>query len=158
MSTPKRFSDEGNASGETMDYIAHTGTVTRVEGRTAMVRVADREEECQDCPAARLCALSKGDTDLTPVEIPKRLSVKAGDKVEFHGTEQLHRKAIVIATVIPCILLIAVMTAVYILTGGNQLIACLCGLGTMVAFFLALWLLRNIIAHEFRFEITRIIP
>lgn len=65
----------------------------------------------------------------------------------------MHRKAIMYATVLPCIALVAVMVAVYLLT-LNQLAAALSGIGVMILFFFILWCSRNKIAHEFCFTIV----
>ena len=64
----------------------------------------------------------------------------------------MHRKAIFLATLFPCIILVAVMAAVFILT-GSQGIAAVTGLAAMLLFFLILFLCRNKIAHEFQFQI-----
>ena len=71
----------------------------------------------------------------------------------MRGTEQMHHKAIMYATVLPCAFLVAVMVAVYLIT-FNQLAAALSGLGVTILFYVILWACRNKIAHEFVFSIV----
>ncbi len=126
-------------SVETYDYVEHTAIVQSTDPvrNIVNVRITDLEE-CGDCPAAQLCNAS---------------GFRKGDILEIRGTEQMHRKAIMYATVLPCIALVAVMVAVYLLT-LNQLAAALSGIGVMILFFFILWCSRNKIAHEFCFTIV----
>ena len=70
------------------------------------------------------------------------------------GTEAIHRRAIMLATVIPCLGLVAVMAIVFILTLSSGL-AALAGLGAMILFFLLLFVFRDKLAREFRFSVVR---
>lgn len=134
---------------EYIEEIDHTGTVVSVNPGSVKVSI-DTDGECGSCPAAKLCKGSEQST----LEIPTNAanSFKRGDRVILTGTEQMHRKAIMLATVLPCIALIAVMIIVYLLT-FSQIAAALCGLGTTLVFFMILYLCRNKIAHEFNFTI-----
>lgn len=133
-----------------IESIIHDGIVKDVDPakKTVTVLVSDKDE-CGGCPAARLCSISGEETQTITITTKDALSFKKGDEVEIEGSEQLHRKALTIATVLPCIILVAVMVGVYILTGGNQSAAALAGIGATILFFLILYLARNSIAHEF---------
>lgn len=135
------------------ETIIHTGTVTAVDSRRREVTVRlDSEEGCDACPAARLCGASGSEGRQVRVEVRDPSAWPVGSSVRVGGTETMHRRAIMLATVIPCLALIAVMTAVYLLT-GSQSTAAVSGLGAMCVFFLLLYLARNSIRHEFRFRI-----
>lgn len=135
------------------ESVIHTGTVTAVDSRRREVTVRlSSEEGCDACPAARLCGASGSEGREVRVEVHDVASWPIGSAVRVAGTEAMHRRAIMLATVIPCIALIAVMTAVYLLT-GSQSAAGLSGLGAMLVFFILLYLARNRIEHEFRFHI-----
>lgn len=133
-----------------IESILHDGIVKDVDTtkKTVTVLVSDKDE-CGGCPAARLCSISGEETQTVTLPVRDAGSFKKGDEVEIEGSEQLHRKALAIATVLPCIILIAVMVGVYILSGGNQSLAALAGIGATIIFFLLLYLARNSIAHEF---------
>lgn len=138
---------------EEIEYIEHDAVVTDVDSMKRQITVGITDSaECGGCPAARLCA-GMHDTQKIVIPVKDTSAFHKGDSVIIRGTEQMHRKAIMLATFIPCVCLIAIMVAIYLLTGGNQLLAALGGLLSMVVFFLALYLCRNRIAHEFNFSV-----
>lgn len=142
-------------NSDSIDYIEHTAVVKSVDARKDSVKVAVSDaNECDSCPAARLCG---GATTKELIEIitPKAGSFREGENVLIKGTEQMEKRAIMLATVIPCICLVAIMVLVYLLT-GNQGIAAVCGIGAMSFFFLMLYIFRNKVAHEFVFTISKI--
>lgn len=110
--------------------------------------------ECAGCAAARLCSPGGKTRKELDVPVGRPSDYKVGERVTLRGTEQLHRRAITIATVVPSLALIAVMVIIYILT-ADQLAAALGGLGAMVFFFVGLWLLKDKIAHEFTFTVLK---
>lgn len=141
-------------NSESIEYIEHTAIVKSVDARKDSVKVSLTDNnECGSCPAARLCA-GASDKSLIEIITPKAGSFRAGEVVTVKGTEQMEKKAIMLATVLPCICLVAIMVIVYILT-GNQGAAALSGLGAMTVFFLLLYVFRNRIAHEFVFTISK---
>ncbi|MBD5200548.1 MAG: SoxR reducing system RseC family protein [Bacteroidales bacterium] len=137
---------------DVIDHISHRAVVTAVDASAAKVSVSIIDAgECDACPAARLCSAANSRDSLT-ITTQDAASFRPGENVEIRGTEQMHRKAIFLATLFPCIILVAVMAAVFILT-GSQGIAAVTGLAAMLLFFLILFLCRNKIAHEFQFQI-----
>ncbi len=140
---------------ERVDYIEHPATVLEVSpaDHTVTVRI-DREDGCGECPAARLCNVGAGKEDvLTVAELHPR-DFRPGEKVVLKGTETLHRKAILLCTALPCLLLVGVMVLVFLLT-GNQLAAALWGIGTVTVFYIVLYALRDRLRHQFSFTIMR---
>lgn len=139
---------------EFLDHIDHQGVVTSIDAahNTVMVRVDD-EGECGSCPAAALCSGHIDPANLVKIITPHAGLYRKDDIVTVRGTERMHHRAIMYATVLPCIILVAVMVGVYIIS-HSQLAAALCGLGTMILFFLILWVARNRVEHEFTFEIV----
>lgn len=137
-----------------IEYIEHDAVVTGVDSsrNQITVRLTDTAE-CGGCPAAKVCSGMK-DTQKIVIPVKNADSFKKGEVVIVRGTEQMHRKAIMLATFIPCVCLIAIMTTIFLLT-GNQLTAALGGLASMVVFFLLLYLFRNKVAHEFVFTVIR---
>lgn len=145
-----------NENCEYIDYIDHDAVVVSVDTKQGKVVVKVGEtDDCQACPAARLCGLADktgARTRTFTVETPEAAEFRPGQKVTLRGTERMHRRAIMTATVIPCIILVAVMVGIYLLT-ANQLAAACGGLASMLFFFVLLYLLRNKIKHEFHFSI-----
>lgn len=143
------------------DYIDHPAVVEEVDGSRGVIRVrVDDGGDCACCPAARLCGVPSssakdGGKGSGPIDVPvcNPSAYHRGDRVTVRGTERMHRRAIMLATVFPSLALVAVMTAIYLLT-GNQLAAALGGIGVTIIFFLLLYAGRNRIAHEFTFHVV----
>lgn len=140
---------------EEIEYIDHDGRVSsiNVKDKTITVSIIDHAD-CGGCPAGKLCNNFDPDKNIVVIPVARPDAYEVGDFVTVRGTERLHRKAIMIATVIPSIALVAVMIGIYLLT-GSQLAACLSGLGAMILFFAGLYMMRNKIAHEFNFEVIK---
>lgn len=140
---------------QTVEYIDHNAEVISVDPRAGIVEVDLSESyQCEGCAAAKLCNPQGLQKKSLSVHTPDADSFHVGQHVVLRGTERLHRKAIMIATVIPSISLIAVMVLIYILT-ASQFVAAMGGIVAMIFFFLLLWLMRDRLAHEFNFEIIR---
>lgn len=136
------------------DFIDHTGIVMAVDSKGGTMKVKlDNAGDCGDCPANKICEATGQTENTVTVTIPNGAAYKKGDIVTLRGTERLHHKAVMYATVLPCIALVAVMVAVYVVT-FNQLAAALSGIGVTIVFYIGLWLCRNKIAHEFSFTIV----
>ena len=139
------------------DVIVHKATVVALspDNTDAKVRVTDADE-CAACAAASLCGVNNGKKGtVINAAVGKGLNPKVGDIVEISGTEQLHRKAIRLATVYPTLAILAVMIGLYLIT-ADQLVAALGGIATMIVFFVCLWLARKKLAREFLFVITEV--
>lgn len=141
---------------EEIEYIDHNGRITAIDPEKNTVTVTLLEEaDCGGCPAGKLCSNFTPDKNVVTVGVADPEAYEVGEFVAVRGTERLHRKAIMIVTVIPSIALMAVMIGLYLLT-GSQLVACLGGIGAMLIFFFGLYLMRHQLAHEFVFEIIRL--
>lgn len=140
---------------EVIEYIDHRGRITAINREKGTVTVSLIEEaDCGECPAGKMCNNFLPDKNILEIAVENPSAYKIGDFVEVRASERLHRKAIIIVTVIPSLALLAVMIGLYLLT-GSQLTACLSGLGAMIVFFFGLYLMRNKLAHEFVFEIVK---
>lgn len=140
---------------EEIEYIEHEGRITAIDEQRSTVTVTLTENaDCGECPATKLCTNFTPDKNVIEVPVRNVGAYKKGDFVTVRGTERLHRKAVMIVTVIPSLALMAVMIGIYLLT-GSQLAACLSALGAMIIFFVGLYLIRDKLAHEFSFEILK---
>lgn len=140
---------------EELEYIDHNGRVTAINPGKGTVTVTLLEEaDCGECPAGKLCNNFAPDKNVVEIHVADTSHFKIGEFVAVRGSERLHRKAIMLVTVIPSLALIAVMIGIYLLT-GSQLAACLSAIGAMLVFFYGLYLMRHRLAHEFVFEIIK---
>lgn len=145
-----------NKNIQYIEFIDHPAVVKQIDKDRGMVSlILSESEDCGGCPAARLCSLaSKDGKNLTEytVTVADVSQFKEGESVLLRGTEKMHRRAIMLATVIPCICLIIIMVATYLFT-GSQATAAIAGVTSMIFFFSLLYLLRNKLEHEFEFTI-----
>ena len=143
-------------TADVIERITHNGTVVATNLKTGhvMVRI-DEQAECSGCAAAKLCNKISDNNHTLKIYTKDIAKYKVGDKVTASGTEQMHRKAIMLATVFPCIILIATMTSIYLLT-SNEALAVIVGICSTIIFFILLYLFRNKISHEFIFTLRHI--
>ncbi len=143
---------------EYIDSILHDGIVVRTDltSGKVIVKIIDDEADCGSCPAAVVCSIA-GNKSKELLEIPcdNPDRFRPGEKVRVSGSEKLHQKAIILAIVIPCAIMLVVMTTIYLLT-ASQLSAALGGLGSTAFFFILLYLMRDRVRHEFIFSIDKL--
>lgn len=141
-------------SANDIERITHEGKVVSSDSVTKYVLVKIEEQtECSSCIAAKICKKTSDKHQLLQIETNDAGLYNPGDSVIVCGSERMHRKAILLATIIPCIILIATMLIIYLLTLSEG-IAAIVGLSMMFLFFALLYLFRNKIAHEFVFNIS----
>ena len=136
------------------EQIIHLGKVLSVDSSVGSIEILLEDGgDCGSCPAAKLC--NHGPKSENKVVVMSDDTFDVGEKVRVVGTEMMHRKAIVLALVCPCLLLIATMVMVYLLT-LDESVAALSGVGLMLVFFIVLDVCRNRIAREFVFRVEKL--
>ena len=136
------------------EQIMHLGKVLSVDSSVGSVEILLEDGgHCGSCPAAKSC--NHGPKSENKVVVMSDDAFEVGEKVRVVGTEMMHRKAIVLALLCPCLLLIATMVMVYLLT-LDESVAALSGLGLMLVFFIVLYVCRNRIAREFVFRVEKL--
>lgn len=143
---------------EYIEHIHHRGIVKSVNQKKRIVRVSVSDDgDCGSCPAARLCSISQkngGNKNEIEVFVSDASGYEVGEIVDVYGTEGMHKKAILVAMVVPCLILVAVMVGIYSVT-SDQAFSALCGLGAVILVYLIFYLLRRHIAHQFNFMIKK---
>ncbi|MDE6336519.1 MAG: SoxR reducing system RseC family protein, partial [Muribaculaceae bacterium] len=122
-----------------------------IDKKDLEVRILDKVT-CQSCPAEALCLLSYKQDKNVKISTPLASKFKPGDNVLIRGVETLPKKFMLIATILPCIILITSMVIVYLLT-FNQALAIIFGIGITLMLFILIWTSRNRVSHEFVFSI-----
>jgi len=143
---------------EYVEYIHHRGMVKSVNKKKRIVLVSVNDDgDCGSCPAARLCSISQNNgrnKNEIEVFVSDASGYEVGEIVDVYGTEGMHKKAILVAMVVPCLILVAVMVGVYSIT-SDQAFSALCGLGAVILVYLIFYILRRHIAHQFNFTIKK---
>ena len=135
------------------NFIDHEGIITDIDNQNHIIKVRiDNLNECGDCPAIETCENNGSPSNEISIYTQESFKYKVNDIITVRGTEKMHRKAIIIAMFIPFLVFVAVIVGVYLLT-QSQLASSLSGIGTIILFFIFLWLGKNKISKEFTFTI-----
>lgn len=131
------------------DAIRHTGIVERIDGETAVVRIA-QTSACAACHAAKMCMASES----REKRIEARLTapVQVGQEVDVVVREELGWLAVLLAYVIPFVLLVAAVAAL----GKAGWSEALAGTGALVAvavYYAVLRLFRDRLQRKFTFYV-----
>lgn len=138
------------------EKILHRGVIESIDMNGGRVSVrTDSASDCSSCAASKLCNHVSKDVTLITIDNVDASQFEVGDKVRVEVTEIMHRKAIMIAVVVPCLILMLSMVVVYMLT-FSELISALSGLVLLLVFYALLYVCRNRIARDFMLKIEKI--
>ena len=132
--------------------IDHEGVVDHVEGEVAKVRIFS-QSACASCHAKGAC--SAADQEEKFIDVPLRgMTLKNGEKVRVLVARRLGLRAVAMGYIYPFLLLMAVLV---ILTsaGVDELKSGLLALGSLVPYYLGLFLFRKRLESRFTFSIQK---
>lgn len=135
------------------ETISHTGMVTGISGKTAVVEIVSASA-CSSCSAAGLCSMAEAVRKQIEVAVPAGETYAVGEQVEVCLTAAEGMKAVVAAYVIPLfILLILCVSLSY--TGLSELLIGAAGIGALAVYYLILYLARGRLAGGYVFRIRK---
>ena len=129
--------------------IEQKGTVVKVTGDRVHLWVVTAED-CSSCALKGTCPAPKG--RVIEVDKPEGYELRPGDKVELEMEEKRGPQALFIMYVLPFFVLMTVLIVVRILTGNDGL-AGLAALASLVPYYLVIYLLRKVFERKFQFTI-----
>lgn len=131
--------------------IVHQGTVEQVMSH--VVRVSIRQEAaCAACAAANLCRTAESKEKTMDIVCQDAARYRVGQQVTIVGRLGLGLRATLWAYVVPLVLLMAVLITVSQLT-GNEGLAALAALLSLVPYSFVLYLLRDRLQRTFQFRL-----
>ena len=132
--------------------ISHTGIIEAIEGGMLKVRIV-QTSACAACKVASHCSAAESKEKTVEVYAPKAAERhQVGDDVVVTMSGRNGRDAVIIAFVIPLVIMLVVMAGMKWLTGNDGL-AALTGVLSLVPYYLAVFLLRGRLARKFAFDI-----
>jgi sigma-E factor negative regulatory protein RseC len=137
---------------ESRSSVSHEGVVERMEGETVLVRFIARSA-CAACHAKGVCSISNSEEKVVEVKGVKD-SWKAGDHVEVLLEQRQGFTALMYGYGIPLVILMAVLFTVSAITGREGLSA-LIAMGSLIPYYLIIWIFRKKISGKFEFHIRR---
>lgn len=110
------------------------------------------EAACGSCKMKKACGMDESQEKIITVFTPDARLFNVGEKVEVLMRQAMGYKAIGIVYVVP---IVVVMAALVILVqlGISEMIAGLASLGFLAIYYFIVYLFRNQISREIRFEI-----
>ena len=131
--------------------ISHEGIITKIEDSNIEVKILSRSA-CASCNIKGACNMSEMQEKIITIPAPKDKNLSIGQEVKISmGLGQANR-AVIFAYVIPLIILVSmifILSTLKIEEGLNALIS----IGTLIPYYLILFLFRNRLKRKFEYEI-----
>ncbi|MCD8297204.1 MAG: SoxR reducing system RseC family protein [Prevotella sp.] len=131
--------------------IKHFGIVDEVEGERIKVRIT-QSSACSSCKVAGHCNASESKEKLVDVYGSSGLSVSKGDSVVVVAAEGSGLIAVVLTSVVPLLILVAVLVICILIT-GDEAFSALASLCALIPYYLVIYLFRNRIRQRLSFSI-----
>ena len=132
--------------------IRHTGVVESVTGDCMKVRIT-QTSACSGCKIASHCSAS--DQKEKVIDVYDKASIaghQAGDSVVVVASMKTGIKAVKLGFILPFVILILALLISYQLTGSEP-VAALIALGSMIPYYLFVYLIRDRLRETFSFVV-----
>lgn len=132
--------------------ISHAGVIESIAEGCVKVRIL-QTSACASCKVAAHCNASESKVKVVDVcGVANVSSLSVGQSVVVSTSRDVANRALLLGFGLPFLLLVAVLMMVLWIT-GNEGVAALSAIGSLVPYYLVLWLLRDRISRQVRFEI-----
>ena len=135
------------------DKIKHLGVVEKVDGSHVTVRIV-QTSACSSCSAKGLCNASESKEKLIDV-YHNQVSCQIGEQVVVCGTTSMVMRAVLLAFGLPVLILLLALFVTMRITDGDALFSALVGLGTMVPYYLIIYVCKDKLNRTFSFTIEK---
>lgn len=132
--------------------ITHKGRIVQITRNCVDVVVA-AQEACGSCYAKNICGTG-GQEKLISVVTDAASEFSEGDAVEVSITRTMGLKAVVWAYILPFIFIFTLLL-ILLQTGCGELLSGLVSLGALALYYVLLFLLKNKLAKEINFKVTK---
>ncbi len=130
--------------------IKHKAFVKEVNG-TTLTAIIENQSACASCHASGGCSMA--DVKEKEVEIEQfRGQYKPGQEVSILLQESLGFKALLFGYLLPFILILVILIAMFTIT-GNELTAGFLALGILIPYYIMLYFFRGRLKKIFKFEL-----
>ena len=138
------------ATQEMTDKIKHTGIIDSVEGDHIKVRIL-QISACASCKIASQCHTSESKEKLVDVYADSQ-AYTVGQQVTVVVSKNIAWRALALGFCLPFLLLLTILFAVYHFT-GNEAVAALSSIGSLLPYYLIVWMMRDKISRTISFQI-----
>lgn len=133
------------------DKISHSGIVERIQDGCVKVRIV-QTSACAACKVASHCNAAESKVKIVDVLGVDGRAYQVGQEVVVSASKDVANRALLLGFGIPFLLLVCVLFIVLRLT-QDEGIAALSAIGSLVPYYLLLWLLRDSIQRRISFQI-----
>ena len=131
--------------------VSHTGIVEGIADGCVSVRIL-QTSACAACKVAGHCNAAEAKEKMVDVWCADAARYTVGQQVTVAASMAVARKALVLGFVMPFLLVVAVLVTVLYLT-KNEGTAAMAALGSLIPYYLLLWLYRDRIQRDITFQI-----
>ncbi len=135
--------------------IEHSGIVSEVK-QDRVVVIITSESACGSCKAREACGLSEAQEKRVVVTTDDAAQYAAGDSVVVGVKRSAGALSVALAYVGALVVLMAVLVIGIVVFTWSEGLAALAAMGSVVIYYVVLWLFRRKIEHTIQFTITKI--
>lgn len=135
--------------------IKHLGIVENINGSRLKVKIV-QSSACSACSVKGHCSASETKEKIIDVYNKNNVPCQVGERVMIVGTTSMGMKAVLLAFVLPFIVLLLALIILLKLTGGDEAVSALVSLGTLVPYYLIIYICRNRLSRSFMFILESI--
>ena len=141
------------SSNKRENNISHRGRVVEITPELTSVEIIS-EAACASCHAKGLCGIGESKSKLVQLPTSPYMDLAPGDEVEVLLSASMGHKAVWIAYVIPCFLLIAELLILNA-TAVGELASGLGAIASVLVYYFVVWLFRGRLRNEYIFKIKK---
>lgn len=135
--------------------IKHLGIVENINGSRLKVKIV-QSSACSACSVKGHCSASETKEKIIDVYNKNNVPCQVGERVMIVGTTSMGMKAVLLAFVLPFIVLLLALIISLKLSGGDEAVSALVSLGTLVPYYLIIYICRNRLSRSFMFILESI--
>lgn len=136
------------------DIIKHTGTVESIDGSHIRVKIV-QTSACATCVAHKHCNSSESKEKMIDIYTKEAATYRVGEAVNVFGTTSMGMRAVLWAFGVPFVVLVAVLYASILITGGDEPLSALLSMGALLLYYLILYMCRGVMIKKFVFTIEK---
>ena len=135
-----------------MTDLQKKGIIVRTDGRSALVSISCKGDECSGCKAALLCSSNKDAVKVT-AEIPAGLSIDSGDVVDLNGKLHGWFSGWMLLAGLPCIIILICILAGYLLDLSDISTGLAC-IASVAVYYLILYGCRGRLERKVEWQVA----
>ena len=131
--------------------ITHSGIIDSIEGDSVKVRIV-QTTACAACKVASHCNAAESKVKMVDVMGVNGTKYCVGQEVVIYASKEVANKALLLGFGLPFLLLVGVLIVVLRVSGSEGL-AALASLGSLIPYYMILWLSKEKIRQQVSFRI-----